>query len=313
MPLRRPLGHRSVLAGTLLAGALAVTVVAAPAARATIPKPLDFEVVGAGSYGGGAVTPRVDLFYTRRSDGTLVAKAGNAPGSLGGILTSGVSAMAIASGEFVDEFVYGRGTDGAVWFRQFSDGQGQWSGWQTLGGRSFGAPGATCAAGGSPVVFVTGTDFGLWRRTPAGWSDAGGDLWSDPAGLAPAGGECPDGQEAYVIGGDDAVWRWTPSGWNRVGGQSLWRPGATLLPDGGADLFVVGKDDAVWVAHRNPGATAYGGFQRIGGVFTSGLTAVVDVAGSGTRHVYGLGTDGNVWRLSDPLGGGNNWTISHVP
>ena len=98
-----------------------------------------------------------------------------------------------------------------------------------------------------------------------------------------------------------------------VGGQSFWRPGVTMLPDGGADLFVVGTDDAVWVAHRDAGSAAFGGFRRVGGVFVSGLTAAVDVTGSGTRSVYGLGTDGNVWQLSDPLGGADTWTSRQVP
>jgi hypothetical protein len=304
--------RRTVLAGTILAGSLVATLAAAPAALATVPKPLDFEVVGATSYGGGAVTPRVDVFYTRRTDGTLVTKINGATANLGGALTSGVSAVAIADGEFVDESVYGRGTNGAIWHRDFSDGQGTWGPWKSLGGQSFGAPGATCN-GGNPIVYVSGTDFQLWRRGPGGWSRQGGDLWSDPAGVAPALGQCPAQEEAFVIGGDDAVWRWTTTGWNKVGGQSFWRPGVTLLPDGGADLFVVGKDDAIWGSHRAAGASAFGPFKRIGGVFVSGLTAVVDGTGADSRVVFGLGTDGNVWKITDPLGGADTWTLSQVP
>src|SRR4029453_19047572 len=122
-----------------LGGPLATPVAAVPA-RATVPKPAFFEVVGAASFGGGAVEPRVDLFYQRLTNQSLVAKRAGRAEALRGILTRGVSAVAMAGGEFVDEAVYVRGDDGAIWSRTFSDGLGEWSPWNTLGGGGRGPP-----------------------------------------------------------------------------------------------------------------------------------------------------------------------------
>jgi hypothetical protein len=288
--------------------------VAAVPARATVPKPAFFEVVGAASFGGGAVEPRVDLFYQRLTNQSLVAKRAGRTEALGGILTSGVSAVAMADGEFVDEAVYVRGDDGAIWTRTFSDGLGEWSPWNTLGGVALGAPGVTTVGSpAEPVVYVTGLDQTLWRRTPLGWGSQGGVLFSDPAGLAPVGGSATPGEEAFALGQDIAVWEWSRSGgWHRIGGQSVWAPAATLLPDGSADLYVVGLDDALWVAHR--GTTGdFGAFHRIGGVFTSALSAAVDMTAPASRNVYGLGTDGQIWRAKEVLGGAESWTLSQVP
>ena len=50
------------------------------------------------------------------------------------------------------------------------------------------------------------------------------------------------------------------------------------------------------------------------------MTACIAFAADGTLvagmesgiFALHLGTDGNVWRLADPLGGGNNWTSGQV-
>jgi hypothetical protein len=164
----------------------------------------------------------------------------------------------------------------------------------------------------TPVVYVTGTDGTLWRRTPDGWGGQGGSLLTDPAGMAPVGGSATPREEAFAIGTDQAVWTWARSnGWQRIGGRSAFAPTATMLPDGGAQLFVVGTDSALWTAHR--GTTgAFGAFHRVGGVFTSAPTAVVDTKDPATLSVYGLGSDQQVWRVSDVLGGAETWTVTPV-
>src|SRR5690349_18398543 len=106
-------GRRSVIGtGLLIAGVVATTVLTAASAQAgTVPKPAPGQVVGAESFGGGAVTAHVGLFYQRMTNQTLVAKQGTTTQALGGSLTSGVAAVATNAGEFVDETAYARGTD----------------------------------------------------------------------------------------------------------------------------------------------------------------------------------------------------------
>jgi hypothetical protein len=281
-----------------------------------VPKPSAGLVVGAASYGGGAITPRVDLFY-RGGNRTVVVKRAGVNENIGGALTSGVAAAATSNGQFVDEVAYGRGDDNAIWFRRFSDATGAWLPWESLGGSAQGSPGLTMVGEpAQPVVYVRGGDNKLWRRTPAGWGGSadGPTLSTDPAGLAATGGAAVFSEEAFVTATDKSIWNWRRAdGWHKVGGQSNRAPSATLLPDGSTDLFVVGLDNAVWTAHR-PLNGEFGAFVKAGGSLTSAPTAVVDITTRpATRVVLGLGADGNLWKLADVVGGADAWTVTQVP
>jgi hypothetical protein len=308
--------RRIAAAGALLACGTGATVVAGPPAAATVPKPSAGLTAGAASYGGGAITPRVDLFY-RGGNRTLVVKRAGVNENVGGALTSGVAAAATSNGELVDEVAYGRGDDNAIWFRRFSDATDAWLPWQSLGGSSLGAPALTMVGEpAQPVVYVRGGDNKLWRRTPVGWGGvpAGPTLAADPGGLAATGGAAAFAEEAFVTASDRTIWNWRRAdGWHQVGGQSNRAPTATLLPDGSTDLFVVGLDDAVWTSHR-PLNGEFGAFTKVGGTLTSAPTAVVDITTRpAARVVLGLGTDGNLWRLADVLDGTATWTVTQVP
>jgi hypothetical protein len=279
------------------------------AGAATTPQPAPGLAVGAASVSGSAPS-QVHLFY-QRPDRGLTLKTGAGNQDLGGILTSGV--VALAPTEFTDEAVFARGTNGAVFSRSFSDDLDEWFPWGSVGGQAHGAPGVTCTGNGAdPLIYVRGLDSALWRWTLAGWATRGGSLLSDPAGLAPVAGVCPAAEEVFAIGGDGAVWRWSSAGWAKVGGRSTLAPSATLVPGGGADLVARGPDNAAWIAHRSSGGT-FGAFGRIGGVFTSPVTVVVDTTAPARRLVFGLGTDGNLWQASDVIGGADTWSLSQVP
>ena len=89
-------------------------------------------------------------------------------------------------------------TDAVYWNTSVLDYQWQavigWSGWTYLGGVVRAAPGMTCSDGqfGNAEIFVTGTNWGVWRRTysyagapltgdwVSGWRHCGGITFSQP-------------------------------------------------------------------------------------------------------------------------------------
>jgi hypothetical protein len=294
------------------AGLAATVVVGGGASAATDPQPAAGVAVGAASIGGGLAVPAVEVFY-QAQDHTLVQKSGAATSNLGGVLTSGVAAIAAVTTESLRAAVYARGTDGAVWSRE-TDDAGVWQPWRTLGGRALGAPGATWLARSTadPIVYVRGLDGAMWRSLPdGGFVSVGGVLASDPAGLAPIAGRQPAIEDVFAIGSDRAVWEWIDAAWRRVGGQSTVAPSVTLLPDGSFDLYVRGLDGALWTANRSARADFFGPFHKVGGVFTSPVTATVDVT-TGTRVVHGLGADGDLWKAEEVIGGAESWRMTEV-
>ena len=77
--------HRAAPAAALLATGVAAALVSASGAAAdTTPKPRAGQAAGTASYGGGAITPRVDAFYVRE-DRKVVAKRNGNTGGLGGV------------------------------------------------------------------------------------------------------------------------------------------------------------------------------------------------------------------------------------
>ena len=306
--------HRAAPRLAAIAGAVAAAVmVATPALAATTPKPAPGLVPGAASYGGGAVTPRADVFYQQLNH-RLVAKTGGAPVDLGGALTSGPAGIAQAAGEFVDESVYARGTDNAIWYRQFSDGQGAWLGWRSLGGRALGAPGVNCVGNGSapPIVYVRGGDQAIWRNPGAGWSRISGAVLSDPAGIGSTAGACAPTEDVFALATNQTVVERLGTTWRTVGGRSTVAPAAIRLRSGETDVFARGTDNAAWMATRPAGSSTWSGFHRVGGQFTSPLTAVVDPRTPNARVIMGLGTDGNLWQLRNVIGT-TTWSGTQVP
>lgn len=68
---------------------------------------------------------------------------------------------------------------------------GNWSGWESLGGSSTSGPAATLNAPGGLVVFVRGTDNAIWHKWQnrmngdwSGWESLGGTFTSGPAAVS---------------------------------------------------------------------------------------------------------------------------------
>lgn len=311
--------------GVVLAGAavLAGGVLASPASAATVPRPAPGFVPGASTL----VTSEEDsirIFY-QQVNHRLIAVFGPAasewgmPQDLGGVLTSGPAAITIkgGSGKSANTWVFARGTDKAVWYRQLVEARGRWSRWISLGGRVLGAPAVTCLGGSAafPTVFVRGTDGALWQRSLTGsrWISRGGRLASPPAALPAVAGKCPSSLDVFALGTDHAVWEFTGT-WHRVGGKSAVAPAAVRLPSGETDLFARGTDNALWMNVRAQGAKAWRGWRRIGGVLTSAPTATIWPSSFlGTvRSVLALGRDGNLWIARNAVGT-STWHWGQVP
>ena len=313
--------------GVVLVGAaiLAGGVLASPASAATVPQPTAGFVPGVSTL-ASATEDSIRIFY-RQLNHSLIMVFGPAasewgrPQNLGGVLTSGPTAITIKGPveEFANTWVFARGSDQAVWYRQFSDARGTWGPWTSLGGRTIGAPGVICMATGRiPLVFVRGADNALWRRALSGgggWFRDGGRLASPPAALQEAAGTCPSsGPDVFALGTDHAVWEFDGGVWHRVGGVSTVAPAAVQLPTGETDLFARGTDNALWMNVRAPGATAWRGWHRIGGILTSAPAAGIWPfrLAPPSRSVVALGADGNLWIGRNVIGSAT-WDWGQVP
>jgi len=309
--------------GVALAGAAILAgVLASPASAATLPQPAPGFVPGASTL-TTAAEDSIRIFYQQvnHSLTTVYGPAASEwgrPQNLGGVLTSGASAITIKGPveEFSNTWVFVRGTDQAVWYREFSDARGTWGPWTSLGGRAIGAPGVICAGGpaSGPAVFVRGTDNALWQRSlTGGWTSRGGRLASPPAGLQAAAGTCPARLDVFALGTDNAVWEFTGT-WHRVGGTSAAAPAAVRLPSGETDLFARGTDNALWMNVRGPGGTAWRGWHRVGGILTSAPAAGIWPFrfAPGSLSIVALGGDGNLW-IGHNVIGTRTWDWAQVP
>jgi peroxiredoxin len=128
--------------------------------------------------------------------------------NLGGVLTSSPAATAPTTG-VID--VYGRGSNGALYQKEYSSTA--WgSSWTSLGGQLASGTGpAACSWGaGRLEVFVQGTNGALYHRgytgTWSGWENLGGKLASSPAAATASGSSRID---VYGRGTDGALWQRT--------------------------------------------------------------------------------------------------------
>jgi hypothetical protein len=82
--------------------------------------------------------------------------------SLGGVLSGEPAAISRGAGKLE---VFGRGTDNALWTRNYD---AAWSAWTSLGGSITSSPGATVPAAGAAAVSARGTDGRYYyRQSPA--------------------------------------------------------------------------------------------------------------------------------------------------
>jgi hypothetical protein len=91
-------------------------------------------------------------------------------------------------------------------------------------------------------------------------------------------------------------------------------PAAVQLPSGEIDLFARGTDNALWMNVLAPGATAWRGWHRVGGILTSAPAAGIwpfSLAPPGLS-VVALGADGNLW-IGHNVVGTRTWEWGQVP
>ncbi|MGA8071432.1 MAG: hypothetical protein WB946_08040, partial [Halobacteriota archaeon] len=99
---------------------------------------------------------------------TPITSSGNGTwNSLGGMCTSSPAVVSWNS----SYYVFVRGSDGAIWWRDYQSG---WSGWNSLGGQAASGTGPAVASwsAGRLDVFVEGTNGALWHKSFNGatWS-----------------------------------------------------------------------------------------------------------------------------------------------
>ena len=313
--------------GVVLVGAMVLAggVLASTASAATVPQPAPRFVPGASTLVTSAQGDTIRIFYQQVNHGLVMvsgpwASEWGRPQNLGGVLTSGPAAITIkaGSGESTSTWVFARGTDKAVHYREFAGTRGSWGPWTRLGARAaLGAPGVTCVGGPAsrPIVFIRGTDGALWQRSLSGghWISHGGHLASPPVPLPAVAGKCPGRIDVFALGTDHAVWEFTGA-WHRVGGKSASAPAAVRLPNGETDLFIRGTGNALWMNTRAPGAAGWRGWHHVGGFLTSAPMAAMwpfSVLGK-ARTVLFLGRHGNL-RIAHNTVGTSTWTWAQVP
>ena len=307
--------RRLVTAAALAAAAALPLALSGPAAAVTTPPPRPGTVPGVAVWAGGAVAAGFDVLWTAADGRVHLRHAAAEVGDpiqvdLGGVATSGPGGIGrTPPGGPSGEAAYVRGTDGAVWVRRYTEDTG-WQPWRGLGGRSTGAPSATCVgAGDAPDrVYVRGTDGALWRRIGDGpWRSLGGVLGSDPAAATGAAFTCLAREDVVALGPDGGVRELVGGTWRSLGGRSTVAPALVVTP-GRSDVFVRGLDDALWTATR-PDGGAWSGWRRIGGIL-SGPPAANAWPREPVRTlaVVAAGADGDLWlALEDPAARAWTW------
>jgi len=306
--------RRRVAVTLLAAGALLATVLTGTA-QATTPRPDPGTTPGVSTTAFGGISA-----FFKAQTGQLIHRRGTAAAwdpaeNLGGRLNGGPTAITIGS-EFADTWVFVTGTDNGVWYREFSDGLGEWSAWITLRGWGAGNPATTCVGGVSatPIVYVAGKDRALWRRTLAGpWRRLGGVLLAAPSALPAVAGGCPSREDVFVTGTDRGIWEYRSGAFRRVpGGQTRDAPAAVEHPGGRTDLFVRGLDDVLWMNTRSSVTAAWAGWRRVNGVLSSAPAANLFPQSPLTGVVLALGADLNLWQGRNVVGT-STWRWSQVP
>lgn len=177
------------------------------------------------------------------------------------------------------------------------------------GGTSQAAPAIAVPQRGT-AVFYAGADHRLWRN------DSVGSGWSAPVYMGSVITSAPSvvtvgtaRLDVFYRGAGGHLWSVTRTsrGWGKpsalprmgiIGGQ----PVAVARPDGLVDVFWKGShDDHLWVGQFAP-STGWTGPQDLGGSLASTPSPVDTTAGE--TEVFFQGSNGNLWRVARPVGGG---------
>jgi hypothetical protein len=199
--------------------------------------------------------------------------------------------------------LFARGADNAVWHRWQISPNGNWSGWESLGGVATSGPASSLNAPGGLVVFVRGTDNAIWHRWQdvangawSGWESLGGPWTSSPAATLYGDGRLV----VFARGTDNAIWhRWQLtrngewSGWESIGGVATSAPAACLNAPGGLVAFIRGTDGAIWHCWQDRMNGNWSGWESLGGQWKGAPAATL--YGDGRLVVFARGMDNAVW------------------
>ena len=287
-----------------------------PTNSATLKSTIDSLEGGAPAACFSGIANTLDLF-SKGADNYLYWKHSATSGatwgasqSLGGVLTSSPAATSRNPGGMT---VFARGSDGAIWYRDYVGGS--WGNWVSIGGQTPAGTGPAVTSWGSGRldVFVQGINGGLYHKsytTTSGWSNwqyLGGVLTSSPAATS----RNPGGMTVFVRGNDNGVWYRDYVGgswgnWVSIGGQIPAGTGPAVCSwgSGRLDVFARGTDGAMW--HRTYDGTAWGkNWDSLGGILTSSPAATSP--SSGVIDVFVRGSDSGLWQKTYN-GGWSAWT-----
>jgi hypothetical protein len=188
-----------------------------------------------------------------------------------------------------------------------------YSGWESLGGISRGAPAATTWGPGRLDVFVRGADNALWHKWSAGRWTSWERLGSPPGGLtsAPAAVSWAPGRiDVFAAGAYGRLWhRWYQSrwsSWESLGGVIVGAPAVASWGSGRLDVFVRGADNRLWHKWYQAGWSAWesrGGFLTSSPAATSWAQGRIDVVVPGVGGAAYHTSYDRGWRGFESLGG----------
>jgi len=215
-------------------------------------------------------------------------------------------------------FVFCKGTDNGLWYRQYSTAG--WGNWASLGaplGTTITTEPVAISWGPNRVdVLVRGTDGALWDM----WNDGKFEGWYSLGGQVKAGTIISPTSwstlryDFFYTGTDNGLkqtW-WSPStGWTsevNLGGQSTnngnWS--CTCWSTNRIDCFVRGKDNTIWTKYWN--GSQWNGPVSIGGSLGSDLQVIS--WGYYRLDLFYLHSDNTAWTKNYSQSGGWSSEIS---
>jgi len=232
-------------------------------------------------------------------------------------------APAVVSLDSNNIYLFVRGTDNALWWKNWTDVAG-WSAWQSLGGVLTSDPAAANQYGTGTNqmvdVFVRGADGALWsiNTTDAGsnwnaWQYIGGRLL---AGTGPAAygwyyGPTDQWLGWLVTGTDHQLWYQYSNDtgiiqpWQALGGYLTSSP---AVDPQGSGVFVRGGDGALWLTEHNAQGGSVGRdwspWVSLGGRIAPGTAPAVAIGyySQARLDVFVQGMDGALWHRSNNVG-----------
>jgi len=222
----------------------------------------------------------------------------------------GAPAVCSQAANSLDLFV--RGTDNALWWAHVANGQ--WSAWQSLGGKLTADPAAVYLYDvGEMHVFVRGGDGALWWKFTwnggtswSAWSKVGGQLLPDTGPSAICLGMRMD---IYVTGMDHSLWQKTVtyngetstwSYWRSFGGYLTSSPAAQSFADT-IDVLARGGDGALWDKLTRDNGASWAWYKIGGGL----LAGTGPTSGAGVFRFFVTGNNHALYYMQ--WGGTQGW------